>query len=130
MTDPSSHLEADVARFIDDQIDSVPHLESLLLLWESRPEEWDGERLASRIYVRPDVARQILLDLQRRRLVRSSGHPSRFAYDEAWDPDGDLMARAAEAYRRHLVPVAQRIHSKASGAVRAFARAFEFDGER
>jgi hypothetical protein len=126
MMDPSAQLDSDVARFIDDQIDSVPHMEALLLLWQSRPEHWDAEKLGSRIYVTSGTALEILRDLARRKLARATNeNPGRFAYDDAWDKEGHLMARAATAYRQHLIAFAQRIHSKASGAVREFARAFE-----
>lgn len=123
--DPSAELPADVARFIEDQIDSVPHMEALLLLWQSAREAWSADQLASRIYVSPDAAAQILRDLARRQLVRAtSENPNRFTYDGAWDEGVGLMKRVAQAYRQHLVLVAHRIHSKASGAVREFARAF------
>ena len=36
MTDNNQH-DAEVRQFLLDQIDSVPHLEALLLLWNSRP---------------------------------------------------------------------------------------------
>ena len=124
--DPSAQLPADVARFIEDQIDSVPHMEALLLLWRSATEAWSTEQLAARIYVSPDTAAQILRDLARRQLVRAtSENPDRFAYDGAWDENDGLMARVAATYRQHLILVARKIHSKASGAVREFARAFE-----
>jgi hypothetical protein len=128
--DERAQLPADVARFIENQIDSVPHMEALLLLWECSPETWTAEQLASRIYMRADHASQILHDLARRQLARpTSEAPARFAYDGAWDEGVGLMARVAEAYRRHLVLVAQMIHSKASGAIREFARAFEIKKE-
>ena len=121
----SAQLPADVTRFIENQIDSVPHMEALLLLWQSAREAWGAEQLSARIYVSPDTAAQILRDLARRQLARSmSEDPDRFVYDDTWDEAG-LMARVAEAYRRHLVLVAHKIHSKASGSVREFARAFE-----
>lgn len=124
--DPSAQLPEDVAHFIDDQIDSVPHMEGLLLLWQTSTEAWSAERLAARIYVSPDTAAQILRDLARRQLVRAtSENPDRFAYDGSWDAGDGLMLRVAAAYRQHLVQVADKIHSKASGAVREFARAFE-----
>ena len=124
--DPSAQLPVDVARFIENQIDSVPHMEALLLLWQSSPEAWGAEQLVSRIYVNPDTAAQILRDLAHRKLARAmSENPGRFAYDGAWDEGVGLMKRVAEAYRQHLVLVAHTIHSKASGAVREFARAFE-----
>jgi hypothetical protein len=126
--DPTAQLPAEVLDFIESKIDSVPHLEALLLLWESAPERWSTERIAARIYVTPDVATQILRQLVRRRLVDAPGkRDPGFAYDPAWDVTGTLMTRVAAAYRKNLVLVANIIHSKASGAVREFARAFEIN---
>ena len=124
--DPTAELPADVLAFIESQIDSVPHLEALLLLWESAPERWSIERIAARIYVTPEVATQIVRQLVRRRMVSGpdTGEPGH-AYDPAWDATGAIMARVATVYRQNLILVANTIHSKASGAVREFARAFE-----
>jgi hypothetical protein len=125
-TDRPAELPAEVLAFIETQIDSVPHMEALLLLWESAPERWTAERLASRIYVSLDAATQIVTDLARRRLVAIAPDEEgpRFAYDPAWDPHG-LMAQVAATYRKNLIAIAHAIHAKASGAVREFARAFE-----
>jgi hypothetical protein len=118
-------LPTDVLVFIEGQIDTVPHLEALLLLWESAPEPWGADEIAARIYVSPDSAAQILRDLARRNLASAVTEGARFAYDSAWDARGELMAKVAAAYRRNLIFVAELIHSKASAAVREFARAFE-----
>jgi hypothetical protein len=40
------------------------------------------------------------------------------------------MPEVAAAYRRHLVPLATFIHSRASTAVREFARAFDLKKDR
>jgi hypothetical protein len=122
----SSEIPADVAEFIESRIDTVPHLEALLLLWESSPDRWQAEKIAARIYVATPAAAQILRDLVRCRLARAAEEdPASFAYDSAWDPDGAMMAKVAASYRQNLVLVARMIHSKASAAVREFARAFE-----
>ncbi|HEX5064913.1 MAG TPA: hypothetical protein VFY49_02255 [Myxococcota bacterium] len=124
--DRLSELTEDVLAFIESQIDSVPHMEALLLLWESAPEGWTAEQVAARIYVRLDAAKQIVADLVRRRLVAivSDDEGQRFAYDPTWD-ERNLMARVAASYRGNLIRVSHAIHAKASGAVREFARAFE-----
>jgi hypothetical protein len=40
------------------------------------------------------------------------------------------MPEVAASYRRHLVPLATFIHSRASTAVREFARAFDLKKDR
>lgn len=124
--DPAPELDADVQKFLEDQIDTVPHIEALLLLWETAPDPWGAEDIAARIYVTRDTAAQILRDLVRRKLASATAEGApRFAYDSAWDERGNLMAEVAAAYRKNLILVAQQIHSKASSSVREFARAFE-----
>ena len=58
MQDPE--LPADVLRFIVERIDSVPHLEALLLLWGSGERRWNEAEVASRVYVPGDTARSVL----------------------------------------------------------------------
>jgi hypothetical protein len=120
----------EVLRFIADQIDTVPHMEALLLLWESAPKPWTEEELAARLYVDVDTARRILHDFSRRKFAVSTGSPqSTYAYDPAND-SASLLPLVAVTYRRDLVQVARFIHSKGSQAMREFSRAFKFKDER
>jgi transcription initiation factor IIE alpha subunit len=120
--------EEEVYRFILNQIDSVPQMEALLLLWESRPKQWTEPEIAARLYVSVDVVRHIMQALYRRRLVIES--EKRYWY-ESRPGDGDSVVEAAAVtYRRDLVRVSTFIHSKASSAVRDFADAFKFKKER
>ena len=123
-------LPPDVRRFIANQIDTVPHLEALLLLWESAPRRWSAEEIAARIYVAAEAALGIVADLLRRGLVHPSHEDAeRYVYDSAWDAD-ELMARVAAVYRKDLIRVANFIHMKAPSSVREFARAFEIKKDR
>ncbi len=127
----SGDIPEDVQRFIVDKIDTVPHLEALLLLWESRPKGWTEEEIAVRVYVPVERARAILQDLVRLRLaVAHTASTDVYRYDAAWDESSQTMPRVAETYGRQLVRVATLIHSKASPAVREFARAFQFKNEK
>jgi DNA-binding IclR family transcriptional regulator len=113
----------EVDRFILDEIDSVPHIEALLILWNSRPKGCSVEELAALLYLPQDRTRQILEDLQQRTLVISAETAS--SYNPAY-PRDHLMADVDRTWRRELVRVSNMIHSKASPAVREFARAFRF----
>lgn len=129
MTSPD--IPARVLQFLAERIDSVPQLEALLLLWENPGRPWSDEELAARVYVSRPVAAAILLALQRQELV--TGEPDstvRYRYNPQWDPSGEVMPEVATAYRRHLVPLATFIHSRASTAVREFARAFDLKKDR
>ena len=125
-------LPQDVLQFIAREIDTVPHLEALLLLFENPAEHWTVERASARLYVPPERAQNILADLERRRLVRllPGAFHAEYAYDAVRDETGQLMEKVASTYRRHLSAVAAFIHSKASRSVREFARAFELKKDR
>jgi hypothetical protein len=120
----------DVLRFIERRIDSVPHLEALLLLWENPAVSWAEGDIAARVYVSRERAQTVLRDLVRHGLIAFSGEsPERYTYNSAWD-DNQLMKKVAVTYRRHLVDLAGLIHTKAaSGAVQDFARAFRLKSE-
>jgi hypothetical protein len=129
MTSPE--IPARVLQFLAERIDTVPQLEALLLLWESPQRQWSEEDLAGRIYVKRQVAAAILQSLQRQQLVvAESAATVRYRYNPQWDPSGELMPEVAATYRRHLVPIATFIHSRASTAVREFARAFDLKKDR
>jgi DNA-binding MarR family transcriptional regulator len=68
MTDPAA-VENAVYNFVLDQIETVPHLEALLLLWNSRPQPWTVENLAKRLYVSTNIVNSLLEDLKRRGLI-------------------------------------------------------------
>lgn len=120
----------EVDQFLLEQIDTVPHLEALLLLWNSRPKEWLVEEMASLLYLAPEAARSILDDLARRGLISAiSGATESFRYDPGLERD-QLIAAVDAAYRRELVRITRLIHSKPPAAVRAFARAFRIKKDR
>jgi hypothetical protein len=130
MTDPPA-LHPRVARFLLEQIESVPHLEALLLMRDEPRRPWSVEETARRLYVAEEGARRVLDDLVQRRLVRTepAERDVRYLYDPRLDPDDTLLELVADEYRRHLVQVATLIHSKPSVAIHDFARAFRLKKE-
>ena len=119
-----------VDRFLLEQIDTVPHLEALLLLWNSRPREWLVEEMASSLYLTPEAAKSILDDLARAGLVSAiTGATESYRYDPGSELD-QVVSAVESAYRRELIRITRLIHSKPSAAVRAFARAFRIKKER
>jgi hypothetical protein len=120
----------DVDRFLLDQIDTVPHLEALLLLWNSRPKLWSVEDMAKALFVTPQLAKEILEDLVRQRLgVMLSEASAGYRYEP--EPGRDRLAAAVDStYRRELIRISRLIHSKPPAAVRDFARAFRLKKDR
>jgi DNA-binding MurR/RpiR family transcriptional regulator len=128
----SGPAERQVYEFILDNIDSVPHLEALLLLWNSRPQKWCAEEVAKRLYVDPSIAQNLLDDLSRAGLIVAlAPSPERqYHYESKASPSDALIEAVDSAYRRQVVRISTLIHSKASSAVRDFARAFRFTKEK
>jgi len=128
---PESNPGADVYDYILENIDSVPHLEAVILLWNSRPVGWTAEELASRIYVSPDRTAEILRDLSRQHLaLQVATSPPRFSYLPSSEEQNEWMFRVDTVYRREIVRISTMLHSKASPSVREFARAFRFKKDR
>jgi hypothetical protein len=123
--------QEEILRFVEEHIDSVPELEALLLLWQHRPQSWKIEELARRLYISVDETRTILLDLRRKQLIcATSDEADSYRYDSKSEGHERLIGRTEELYRRQIVRISTLIHSKASSAVRDFARAFRFTKEK
>ncbi|MGH9560328.1 MAG: hypothetical protein ACRD3S_02640 [Terracidiphilus sp.] len=124
-------LGPDAYEFISEKVDSVPHLESLILLWNSRPVGWSEEELASRLYISPEQVGSVLRDLMRLQIVQEApGNPPRYSYFPRSEEQNELMHRIDHAYRRDLVRISTMIHSKASSSIREFAKAFRIKKDR
>lgn len=123
-------ISQQVLQFIAEQIDTVPQLECLLLLYQHRNHVWIADEIAARIYISPQVAREVLETLQRRELIASEGDPPRYRFNPGGTASDELIGEVASEYQRHLVRLTTFIHSKAPASVREFARAFELKKER
>lgn len=123
--------DQEVLQFILERLETVPHLEAALLIWQNQSTEWTSDLLANRIYVSPAVGRAILEDLARQGLLRKPDpNAAVYAYEASWDAERGMLPRVANLYRRQLVQVTKLIHSKGSSSVRDFARAFQIKKEQ
>ena len=119
-----------VDEFILEKIDSVSHLEALLLLWNSRPKRWSAEELARRIYADTKSARELLADLQRSDLIVAVPDAAEtYCYEARSEERDSLIGLVDATYRFQVVRISNLIHSKGPSAVRDFARAFRFKKE-
>ena len=116
-------LRRDVDQFILEEVDSVPHLEALLLLWNRRPRVWTVSELAHQLYISTDQTTTIVQDLQSRGLVTCEA--GQCAWNEDW-ANPELIQAVDRFWRRELIRISSLIHSKASPSVRQFASAFRF----
>ncbi len=120
-----------VDQFILDQIDTIPHLEALLLVWRKLPKTWAVDEMAKELYVPEELASRVLKDLVQRDLLEETPSLSgQYQYKSRSLEHDKLVALVDATYRRELIRVSGLVHSKASSAVRDFARAFRFTKEK
>jgi len=112
----------EIRDFIARYIDSVAQLEALLLLRRNPVERWGIEPVATRLYIAPAEALEILQRLAQDGFVHGEGGV--FHYDCQKDLRQAVDA-LAEIYNRQLIPVTNLIHAKPR-RIRAFADAFKF----
>ena len=125
-----SEIPAEVLRFIDESIDSVPQLETLIMMSQSEPRGWKLEEVAARNYTTPFQAHDVLSALGRRHLVRFDEHGTNYWYSPDNEAIRALVAEVARCYQLHLSRIATLIHAKPSASVKEFARAFELKRDR
>jgi hypothetical protein len=118
-------IPQDLQEFIMRHVDSVAHLEGLLLLRREADRTWSPEELAARLYIRIDEATELLVRLRADGFL-SGGESYGFAPQtaEQWQ----LVDRLADAYSRHLIPITNMIHAKPR-RIREFSDAFKFRRE-
>lgn len=128
MKEDNQRERSEVDQFIMDRIDSVPHLEALLLIWRDRTQVSSAERLAKQLWVKTDIAKRILQDLARDGFLDVVPESEEYYYRS--DPANDrLIDLLNDTYQKELIRVSTMIHSKPSAAVREFARAFRLKKE-
>ena len=116
-----------VEKFILEEIDTVPHLEALLLLWNNRSRQWTLPAMAKAIYISTDETKLVLSDLERRGFAVATGEDC-FQYRSS---DRDTVLEQVDAvYRQHIVRISTLIHSKPAASLREFARAFRLKKDR
>jgi hypothetical protein len=116
-------IPPDVREFILRHIDSIAHLEALLLLLQQPDIKWSAASVADHLYIEHDQAAEVLQHLCDTGLADCSDD----AYWFNAAPAGQLevVRRLAEHYSNHLIPVTNLVHAKPSG-IRKFAAAFKF----
>lgn len=127
MAKKSDPLPEELCRLVLEHIDSVPHMEALVLIWEDQSHGWTETDIAERTYQPLEPARAVLRDLQRRQLVVATPEGR---YSPSEDPaTREIIAKITSLYRNNVYRVATLIHSRAPRAVREFARAFDIRGK-
>lgn len=105
-------LPEEVLAFLLDYVPTVPHLETLLLLWREPQRSWQTEVIAARLYVTPESARPVLDGLRDAGLLEESDAPGRYRLRS----DSSLqrvLSLLEIAHARRLREVTAIIHANA-----------------
>ena len=130
MMDSGNEVPVHVLRFLEENIDTVPQLETLLMMNEAPDRAWLIADIASRNYITEPRAADTLNALLRRGLVSSEGSPARFRFNPSTDETRAAVADLARCYQRSLSRISELIHAKPSAAITEFARAFDLKKDR
>jgi hypothetical protein len=123
----SNYVPADVAEFVIEKIDSVAHMEALLLLRRNSKEKWSIPGLSERLYVSRNRAAELLARLCAQGIVAADpGDRSLYQYRPNSPELHQILNRVADTYAKHLVSVTNLIHSRPRIRVQEFADAFKF----
>jgi hypothetical protein len=123
-------ISAAVSRFIDERIDSVPQLETLLMMKDEPQRDWDVGEVAARTYVPIAEAARVLEALHRRALISPVGTGGGFRFAPGDGRERELIDEVARTYRANLTRIATIIHEKPPASLKEFARAFDMTKER
>jgi DNA-binding IclR family transcriptional regulator len=116
-------LPADVHRFLHDHIESVEHLEVLLLLSRTPERGWSASEVAETLYSHPSSIRLRLARLLGQGLLREIEEGC-YKYAPRTVELHATVHRVAECYHERRVAVITLIASKPLDNVRAFSDAF------
>jgi hypothetical protein len=116
-------IPADLREFILRFIDSVAHLEALLLLRASPQTSWDVPTTARRLYTTEEQAGEVLAQLYADGLLTRENDLYRYGSPSA--EALSMIDRLADSYAKQLIPITNMIHGKPR-RIRQFADAFKF----
>lgn len=127
MDDP---IPEGVRRFLLTSIPTVPHLETLLLLWREPGTGWSPEDVARRLYVPVPSAQALLDDLSQADLLVGEGEPKRYGCRRGPPALLALFADLDLTYARQLRAVTALIHSHVDRKASRFVEAFSLRKEK
>jgi len=124
-------IPPDVRRFILTSIDSVPHLEALLLLRYDVTAEWDAKAMSQRLYISERRTAYLLESLLAAGFAAvKRGSPDVYYYSPVTAELKDILDRLAVIYSKKLVEVTNLIHSNLSKRAQQFGDAFKWQNEK
>jgi len=125
------HMAADLRRFILTSIESVPHMEALLLFHRKPHAEWTAAETARELFISENQTAELLDKLTDAGFlaVKVVADKRVFRYEPVSSRHRELVDRLAKLYSKELIAVTNLIHSKARTKILGFADAFKIRKE-
>lgn len=120
-------IPSHISRFILTSIDSVPHLEAVLLLRSKPGMGWDIKTMAQQLFISEKRAGELMFDLCKAGFAVF--RDPLYFYEPASPPLKDAMDELDAIYAKNLVAVSRLIHSKMDRQAQKFGDAFRL-GEK
>jgi hypothetical protein len=117
-------IPQDVKDFILQNIDSIAHMEGLILVRGDPGKEWDADSISRTLFIGQEKAAELLLDMTKRGFFTRMENKTHYRYNPQPAEREQLMGRVADTYRKYLLPVTHLIHSASQTRVQQFADAF------
>jgi hypothetical protein len=119
-------VPAEIASFVLEKIDSVGHLELLLLLRSTPNRSWSVRELAARLYITEQQTTELIVRLWTHGFITSqAGEPPLYQYHPTSIEIRNKVDRLAELYAKHSLPLTNLIYAKPKIRVQQFADAFK-----
>lgn len=118
-----------IKRFILTSVDSVPHLEAVLLMRYDQGMNWDAKIIAQKLYISPKKAQEILDELCASNFIKRDT-PSTYCYEPNSFELKNILDDVADIYAKNLIEVTKLIHSKTDKQAQQFGDAFKWQTEK
>jgi hypothetical protein len=115
-------------RFILTSIDSIPHLEAVLLLRANPNVDWDVKMVAQRLFICEKKALEIMDDLVKAGFV-SLKKNALYSFEPASDKLREMINDLSGVYYGNLIEITNLIHSKIGKQAQEFGNAFRWNDE-
>ena len=123
-------IPEDIKRFIIRSIESIPHLEAVLLLHYDPKIEWDAKMMSQRLYISEKRSMDVLNDLCAAGFAAISEVNHSYSYHPISRELSDLIARLVDIYSKNLIEVTNLIHFKTNKQAQQFGDAFKWQNEK
>lgn len=120
---PTSRLPIDIKNFLNDNIDSVTHLEVLLMLYKESDTEWNAASVAKELRTNESSAGNYLSHLAAKNLLLS--RETKFYQYKPGTPElTELIPRLCDLYKEMPVAIVTCIFEKPKDKLKDLSDAF------